>query len=220
MAKVVYSPEIAAMRGKLGNTVHTKARNGATVRARVMPKNRITPAQTAARQRLVRVARAYKGFSAIQLAAWKAYAAKLVKHDPFTGKAYSPAPNTVYVGLAAKAMQVDPSQPAPTVPPPYPFAPPPNAYALFVSKGSITVVASDPDPDDVTTEIFLQHLPGPARKPSRRAYRHRAFYAYPDYGIPYAVQAASGWNAVAVQRVDPVTGQIADFTEIGIVQVP
>lgn len=94
-------------RGKLGGQVFTKSREGATVRTKVTPVNRRSPAQMAVRNALGALSRAWSYDPAVDREAWKSAAESVTRKNIFgdsyslTGKSYfqSANQNRALIGL-------------------------------------------------------------------------------------------------------------------------
>ena len=219
MAKVLYAPEIQDMRGKLGNTVLSRARNGSTARARVIPKNPKSIAQTSVRAAFSKTSAMYKNMTAPQLAAWAAYAAGLTKHDPVTGKSYAPAPGTVFDGLASKFLQITPAGTVPLTPPAAAFTGDSITVSAVGASGKVTFTGTAANAANVKTELLLQPLKSRARTPGPKAYRTKAFFAFVAGTLSQDVIVPAGFYAPAYRFVSPVTGQMLGLVTLPIVQV-
>jgi hypothetical protein len=117
MAKAQLGVLIQDIRGKAGNTVFQKSKEGIIVKPRVSPANPDTAAQRSIRQNLTRCGAEWRTYSAIQVEAWKNYAQNIKKTNQVNGKKYSPNPFNAFVELAAKFLQVNPTGTIPSTPP-------------------------------------------------------------------------------------------------------
>ena len=219
MARVIYSANIEDVRGKLGHTVHTRARSGKTLRSTAVPKRTVKPSQAQSRYRVARVSRLYKSLTPTQLAAWKAYAATLVKHDSVTNKTYAPAPGTVFCALASKFLQYRPGDPVPLTPPTAPFVGDSQNLILSTATGQIQVYTQDPNSDNVATEVWLQPLPSNARHPSAKAYTSAGFIQFSRDTDTLILNVIPGWYAVAYSYLQFETGQKTPCVLLGTVKV-
>lgn len=108
MAKIKFGMMMTDARGKLGGQVFTKSREGATVRTKVTPVNRRSPAQMAVRSALGALSRAWSYDPAVDREAWASAAESVTRNNIFgdsyslTGKSYfqSANQNRAIVGLA------------------------------------------------------------------------------------------------------------------------
>jgi len=74
MARITFSPLITAASGKVKDTVFSKWKGRAYIRARVTPANPRTAAQTAVRQSLARCVTMWQSFEVQLKSAWQLYA--------------------------------------------------------------------------------------------------------------------------------------------------
>ena len=219
MAKVVYSANIQDIRGKLGNTVHSKARNGSTLRTRVSPKQPRTTSQTTVRANLTKTSGLYKNMTASQLAVWAYYASTLSKHDPLSGKTYAPAPGTVFGGLADKFLQINPNGTVPMTPPSTSFSGDSITVTAVGGTGKVTFTASAANTAGVKTELLLQPLKGRSRVPFAKAFRSKAFVAFAAGTLSQDIVVPAGFYAPAYRFVNPTTGQSIALLTLPTVQV-
>lgn len=219
MAKVAFSAEIQDLRGKIGNTVFTRARNGATVRARVNVSNPRTSAQTAVRANLARASAAYKNMTPAQVQAWRAYASTQTRRDPITGASYTPAANTVFTGLASKFLQNNPAGAIPVTPPASAFGG--DALTVIASEvnGTVLFEASGPDTANVKTELLLQPLKSQNRTPTAKGYRTRAFVAFAAGALDHNVPVPNGFYVPAYRFINALTGQDTELVTLPVVEV-
>ncbi|RYG17545.1 hypothetical protein EON82_23730, partial [bacterium] len=98
------------LRGKSGNAVYVRTKRGTVVRDRVIPRDPMTPAQVAARQRQARAARAWGELEPSEVAAWTAYARSL-----------NLQPNNAFATLYKVLLRLDSAAPVPATPPSHPF---------------------------------------------------------------------------------------------------
>ena len=219
MAKVLYSADIQDLRGKMGNTVFSKARNGATSRGRVIPKNPRTTAQTAVRSNLVRSNTSLHTLTTAQVTAWQAFAAGQTVSDPVTGHTYSPAWNTVYNGLTTKFLQINPTGTAPTSPPAAPFGGDSISVTAAGATAQITFTGSAANATGMKTELLVQALKTKYRTPNPNGYRSKGFIAFTSGTLTANVALTPGWYAVAYRFVSTATGQETHPITLGMVQV-
>ena len=218
MAKISLSSDIDAMRGKIGDRVYTEARNGSTVRKRVVGTNPNTDAQNASRTRFTAASKQYKTMAAANVEMWQKYSKTVFTTDPITGKRYNPAPGTLFNGLSAKFLQINPQGIIPLTPPTSAFAGDLIKFQISTSPGHIDWIASASNSPNVKTELLLQTLPSQNRMPSLEKYVHAAFVAF-GFGVSYQLSVKPGIYAVAYRFVNTVTGQETNLVPAGVVTV-
>lgn len=219
MASVVYSSDIEDMRGAIGERVYSRARSGATVRGRVTPSNPRTVSQSQARLNFGRAAAAYKNLLPAQAALWRAYAQTLTVQNRKTGQPYTPSGNTVFAGLAAKFLQINPTGTIPVTPPASGFAGDAVTLTAAGATGHVTFTANAPNSAGVKTELLLQHLPSANRMPGEGAYRSEQFVAFAGTGLTSNVNVSPGWYAPAYKFVNTATGQESPLVPLPAVLV-
>lgn len=219
MPNVVYHADIAAMSGSQADMVYTRARSGPTRRSRVRGTNPRTPAQSAARTRLTLAVSAYSGLSPEQVAAWEVFSATQVSRNRLSGAQYVPSANSVFTGLTAKFLQITPGGTIPVMPPDGPFAGDLTAVTAAAASGGVAFTASRANGAGVETELLLQRLASPVRKPEARKYRSRGFVAFASGSLTHLVSMPAGVYAAAYRFVSPITGQDTVLTPVGVVTV-
>ena len=84
---------------------------------------------------------------------------------------------------------------------------------------SVVFTANFPNTPGVVTELLLQPLAGPNRRPIASRYRTRAFVAFAEGGQTRAVEARPGAHAAAIRFVNGETGQASALFPLGTVVV-
>jgi hypothetical protein len=219
MANVAYSADVNDIRGKIGTNVFSRARSGATIRIRKSPRNPRTEQQSEVRFYLAKAATAYKNLNAIQRTAWKNYAATLTHTNPVSGETYTPAANTVFVGLASKFLQITPTGTIPVTPPASPFAGDTISLTADGDDDMVIFTASGSNAANVKTELLLQPLKSAARTPSATGYRSQGFVAFSPTVDDAQVPAQPGWYVPAYRFVNTLTGQDSGLVILPMVQV-
>jgi hypothetical protein len=195
------------LRGKAGTLVVSKARSGLFVRPAVTGKNPRTAAQQAIRANFSKAAAALKNLTTAQLVNWQNYAQTIVRTNPTTGETYHPTAGNVFLGLATKFLQVNPTGTIPTTPPAAAF----NGDSLTVTttgaSGKITFTATAANTPNTKTELLLQPLPSRNRAPNPRAYRTKAFATFALGSLSVDVTVPPGYYAAAYRFVNTTTGQ-------------
>lgn len=218
MARAALSLPFSGLSGALGDTVIAQFPDGPRVRARIPVRKGRTPAQDVARRRIGWVSRAWAALDDEAFTAWRNYAWSRVWRNPATGAIVTPKPYCLFVGLASKARQVNPSIDL------HAFMPPARP---FLGDG-VTVVASLPeDPSEpgvivstdranvpgVVTELLAQPLVNTRRATYRDKYVSQAFVAFD--GEPVELALPAGAWALAYRFVRPDTGQETELVELG-----
>lgn len=207
MSKVAFTPIVGNARGKVGNTVFTKARNGATIRIRVKPLNPRSSGQQSVRSYLAAASRAFKALSASDLGEWENYAAGLTYVNPVSGQSYHPAAINIFNKLSVKFLQVTPAGTIPSTPPATPFTGDAVTVAATADTDSITWTASGANGAGIKTECLYQLLPSANRKPSATGYKSAGFYAAAGGSLTNDVTLDAGIYATAYRFVKTATGE-------------
>lgn len=220
MAKLGQFTNVSNIRGKLGGTVFTKGRSGATLRLRVKPTNPRSTAQTNVRSILTAASRFSKAMTASQVTAYKAYSAGITKHNSVSGSAYNSsfinAVNALYVPFKLAS----PGTTFPTAPPAAPYVGDTITQTAAGSAGTITFTGSAVQTAGNTTFFMAQRLASSNRTPKSKGYRIIRIAATPT--TPFQVAVASltaGTYAVGYKTVLIATGQQSAFVALGLVTV-
>ncbi len=216
--KAALSIAFENLRGKAGNVVIQGGRSGLVLRPRVTSRNPSTAAQQSIRSAMSKAAATYSTLNSSQLAAWENYANTQVKVNPVSGAVYHPSANAAFVGLATKFLQATPGGSIPTTPPSSAFAGDSVVVTVSASEGAITFTASRSNALGVTTELLLQPLASPARKPKFRDYRTQAFQVFALAPLTRTITVPAGYYAAAYRFVDVATGQASPLVPVAIIQ--
>jgi hypothetical protein len=207
------------LRGKAGTVVVSKGRSGLVIRPRKSGANPRTAPQEAIRSQLARAAVAYRALTPAQVQAWKNYAKTIVKVNPVNGQTYNPAANSLFCGLAAKLLQVNPNASIPTAPPSSSFTGDSIPITATAGVGKITFSTTQANSTGVVTELLLQPLASPNRTPTSRGYRTKAFQAFAIGNLSREIAAPPGFYAAAYRFVKTATGQATNLIPLNITQV-
>ncbi len=216
MAKAELGILLSDLRGKAGNAVFQKTRDGLMVRTRVQGTNPNTPAQQAVRAAFTKATQTFRGFSSTQVGAWTLYGTTITKHNPVTGKAYNPTGINIFIELSSKFLQVAPAGTIPTTPPTSPFTGDSIAVTATAGTGKVTFTASSANATGVTTELLLQPLKSPNRKPSAKAYKSKGFFPFVAGTLTHDVTVPVGYYAAGYRFVKTATGQMTDILPLPV----
>lgn len=115
-------------RGKIGGTVLSKSKAGATARVKVTPINRRSIAQSYVRSLFAGMSRSFSSLTAAQIAAWNAAAAAGFTVTNIFGDAIQKSGKALYVGLSLNLLKVNGS---PNDSPPSPTDTPDSLLAVM-----------------------------------------------------------------------------------------
>ena len=219
MPKMGYYNDASVVSGKQGNEVYATGRSGGVRRRRTIPTNPNTPAQAAARQAFTHGTIVYSQLPSGLVVQWEQYAATIHVTDPITGKTYSPAPGTVFVGLASKFLHVTPTGTVPTTPPTGTFSGDAVTVSAVQEDGGIGFTASAANESGIKTELLFQKLPSTNRQPGKENYRTLGFVAYAAGHLSQAFPLAFARYAVAYRFVLTTTGQTSRIVRLGVIDV-
>lgn len=203
----------------MGTDVFSANRSGPTARVRRKGRNPKTAAQTQVRANLTKASGTFKNLTTAQIAAWANYANGIVKHNPVTGKAYSPTPLASYTALATKLLQISPSATLPVLPPTSAFTGDSIAVAATGGTGQITFTANGANATNVRTELLVQTLKSKNRTPAAKGYRSRGFVAFAAGSLTSVVSVPTGYYAAAYRFVNVTTGQATALVPLTVLTV-
>ena len=219
MARAAYSPAIQGLSGKAGSTIYTKGYSGPIAKAYVVGEDPHTAAQMAMRHWMALSAAAYRNLTVAQAGAWEVYAASVTRHNTATGKVYHPTAYNAFNALTVKFLQANGGGAVPVAPPGFAFVGDTLAVTAAGLSGSVKFTAGGANRANVTTEILLQGLPSPRRKPHPDKCRTKAFVPFSAGTLNFSVTVAPGWYAPAYRFVNAATGQMTPLFALPIVQV-
>ena len=219
MAKAELGVLLQDLRGKAGNVVFQRSREGLIVKPRVKGTNPRTPAQVAVRANLTRASQAFEALNATQYLAWANYASTITRHNPITGKSYTPLPINAFTELGAKFLQVNPAGTVPLTPPTAPFAGDSITITALAEPGKITFTASAANAANVTTEFLIQPLKTANRKPQANGYRSKGFFTFAVGTLSHQLVLPAGYYAAAYRFVQTQTGEATEPVYLPLQQV-
>lgn len=144
------------------------------------------------------------------MAAWRNYAGFLNHENYVTGKKYHPSGINAYTELACKFYQVNPTGTAPSTPPTSAFNGDNIAITATAGTGMVTFTASAANATNVTTEFLLQPLANANRKPQKKGYRSKGFFAFVAGTLTHDVTVPAGFYAAGYRFVNSATGQATE----------
>ena len=218
MAKATPGPLLTQIRGRIGNEVAIKGRNGLVLRGRPTYKRPTQLIQQTVQNRMTQVMAAYNTLTREQAMQWNAYASTLTRSGDTDNAPTHPTGQNVYVGLASKFLQVNPTGTVPLAPPTSPYFGDTLTVTLSGGTGQLLFTASAANAPDTRTELLVQKLKTPRRSPVP-FYKSTAFVAFTPAVLTYALPSAPGWYACACRFVNSATGQMTTQVAIGIVEV-
>jgi hypothetical protein len=208
------------MSGKIGNAVFVAGKGGQTyIRVCVTPRNPQTAAQRASRNRLTDANRAFKTLNADEYAQWRKYAQDIDADVNPSCLLSAPNVHNVYVGLALKLLQINPSATLPRTPPTFRFMGDGIKVSATGGVGKVMFTATGSNTPEVLTELLLQRVTFAFATPMLQHYRHQAFYPFPDNPLSYDVTILKGYYATAIRFVHAPTGQVSALAQLGVVTV-
>ncbi len=215
MAKVHLSVLMNDLRGKAGTVVFAKTRSGLVSKPRVIPRNPNTERQAQVRQAFARASWLFNNMTPAQVAKWQRYAESLSQRQPITGRQYKPTAINAFMRLAIRFQLVNPTGTVPLDPPTTDFTGDPITVTATPKEGAVSFTASGANSTNVRTELLLQPLASPHRKPNPRGYRSYGFVRFTSGSLTTEVSVPPGWYAPAYTFVNIQTGQ-----EVGIKTLP
>ncbi len=218
MAKATPGPLLTQVRGKIGNEVAVEGRNGLVLRGRPTYKRPTQPIQQTIQNRMAQVMASYNTLTREQAMQWNAYASTLTRSGDPDNAPYHPTGQNVFVGLASKFLQINPTGTVPPAPPISPYFGDLVTLILTGETGQLLFTASAANSPDTRVELLVQKLKTPRRSPVP-FYKSAAFVAFTSTLLTHALPTAPGWYACACRFVNSNTGQMTTMIPLGIVEV-
>lgn len=178
-----------------------------------------TASQQAWRQAVGRATRLYQTLDEEEHAAWRAFV--MEAHEAGRTPSLSPAPRVynVFVALTAKFLSLRPDQEPPRWPPARLFTGDGIVVSVLGESASVRFTASGPNASQVTTELLLQWVPSPGRRPSPGKYRIAGAHAFDSAGDSVPVPSRKGVVYAAIRFVSLASGQMSALVPLGRVSV-
>lgn len=220
MAKLGGFIQVADIRGKLGGNVFSKARNGATLRIRVKPRNPRSTDQSDVRALMTAGARAAKVLSSSDVLAWKSYASSITKHNDVSGQAYNPSWITALTALYVPFFLATPGGTFPTTPPASPYSGDVITVTAAGGSGQIQITGSAQSTADNTVFLYAEKLKSANRAPSNKPGKLISVAPIPTTPFHVTVTGLDpGDYAVKMKFVLTTTGQEGPIVSLGTVTV-
>ena len=183
------------------------------------PRDPKTPAQMEGRQRVRIASRAWAKLTSGEMRGWSEYADLAAAAGLRSVGGRPLRPYDLMCGLACKWMQIHGSTAFPTAAPEGLFLG--DALTVRAEGTSRAVVfrANGSNGPLALTELMLQPLANPNRKPQADKYRTRGFVAFVDGALETEVKARPGAFAVGARYLLETTGQASRIVPLGIVVV-
>lgn len=216
MARAKLGFAFTELSGAVGRNVIVPGREGFYVRRKPSYRYASKPAVVQGSQRLTQANTLWNDLSLPEVEAWRRYALTVVHRDPVSGKQYSPTAKNVFVALATKLLQMDPSGEVSRFPPSGEFVG--DALLVSVSAGASGLVftASGSNSAGVVTELLVQKLVNIRRSPTS-FYKSAAFVSFS--GLPVELSFEPGVYACAYRFVESATGRMTGVWTLGVVEV-
>lgn len=212
MARATANPLFLAPTGRLGNVILMTGPKGQLIlRERIIGRNPKTADQAFVRSNLGFAAKAWGRLSDEERSAFDAYG-ETVGRDGYRA----------FTGLASKYRQVHAGVSPPSRPPTEPFfGDSVGVSAALGPEGSGTVVfrAKRPCQPGVVVEAIVQPLAVQHRKPKARDWKTKAFVAFSEGSLEFALPLEKGAYALAFRYVNAETGQETERAMLGKVTV-
>ncbi|HZH97396.1 MAG TPA: hypothetical protein VEX38_00375 [Fimbriimonadaceae bacterium] len=194
------------LRGSAGNSTFAKTKSGTVVRDRVIPADPQTEAQSQVRKHLSTATTTFRGLSALRIKSWNQYAANFHSRSK-GGKLVKKSGINVFTALATKFLQVTPGGTLPLDPPLTRFTGDSITVTATNGTGKVTFTASAANAAGVKTELLLQPLASPNRKPQKGAFKSYGFVAFASGSLSSDVIVPTGHYAAAYRFVKTASGQ-------------
>ncbi|HRJ27266.1 MAG TPA: hypothetical protein PLO61_07145 [Fimbriimonadaceae bacterium] len=209
MAKANLSVLFLDLRGKAGNVVFRKTKDGIIVAPRSRNNNPQTAAQQAVRSAFTSATRQWRNLTPAQVQAWENWA----NNSSFNFDSAF----TAWMQLATKWILANGGNGfAPTTPPSNEFWGDNLEVSVTVKTGQLVFSANRPNSSNVVTEILWQPLSSQNRKPQSRAFRTANYFSFRTGQMSWSFSVPAGWYAAGYRFVNKTTGQVSGFFPITV----
>ncbi len=218
MPKAQLSELLAALSGSFGDLVVSTGKRGTVVRQKPTYARVATPDQKEGEARFQTAGKVWSSFTSAEAEGWNRYALTLLHTNSLTGERYSPTGYNVFLSLTLKFLQINPGESVPRTPPA--SGAPLDAFLLLLTPGAEGVVftAEGQNTPGVKTEILLQTLPNPRRKPTSK-YVSKGFFTFTALSRRVGLPVPPGAYAGAYRFVNAASGTMSPLITLGKIEV-
>jgi hypothetical protein len=161
---------------------------------------------------------AWSALTVEQAQAWRDYAESVFRSSDVTGRRYTGNALTEFVALATKFMQANPGGTVPVTPPTSSYIGDSVVVGTSAIETGVRWSASGPNDSETVTELLVQKMPSPRRKPTKQ-YTSAAFVQFAAGSLSFDLPLDPGSYALAYRFVRLATGQSTLLIPCGIVIV-
>jgi hypothetical protein len=206
MGKLKLSAAFQSASGALGEMIVSEVRGAPIARRRPRYKRPTAPSQAAAAQRFAQACEAWNALTPNQAQQWRDYAESVWRSNAMTGTRYRGNAMTEFVALATTFLQATPNGSIP-------LSPPSDSYIAdrvtinvsAIEEGARWTASAANEPDTVT-ELMVQKLPSPRRKPTKQ-YTAAAFVQFTAGALSHDLPLDPGTYSLAYRFIRLSTGQ-------------
>lgn len=212
MARVRLAPILSTASGKFGSAVFSKGkRQESVMRELVIPDNPRSVKQVNVRAKFSTSGKTFQSMPKVSADAWNEYAAgrKDRNGKPLTGIA-------AYNGLATKYRLINNNGTPPLNPPTTVYAGDNVTFTATAGTGSIVVTPSKANANGTTTEILIQRLAGPNRKPQMGAYKTALYQVMTGPTGTVTIPVTPGYYSLATRFCSITTGEQTDLQPLSV----
>ena len=218
MPKAQLNDLFSALSGSLGDVVITSGKRGTVLRKKPAYSRPTSPEQKITEARLVTANAVWSTFTSQEAETWNNYALAVTHHNAQADTRYHPTGYHAFIALTLKFLQVTPTATVPRTPPAQKFTPDDFTVTLTGENGDLIFLANGSNSPTLETELLLQTLPNPRRKPTAK-YHSAAFVRFSALSPLYALAVAPGAYAAAYRFVNTQTGQMSPLVTLGKVEI-
>ena len=218
MGRLQLSALVNDASGNCGPIIVARGRGGPVVRQRPVYKRHQSDDQLAQEARLKAVAAQWSLLSTAQAQAWDEYARGTRRRNTVSGGTYTSSGYNVYSALSLVLVRLDPGRALPTRPPQAGFAGDRPGFEVSAEPGALVFAATGPNAPGIVTELMVQRLPTPRRRPTRR-YKSAAFTRFTPETLVQDLPAEPAAYACATRFIQASTGLTTLTQTYGIVLV-
>lgn len=218
MPKAQLNDLFSALSGSLGDVVITSGKRGTVLRKKPAFPRPTSPEQKITENCLVTANTVWSTFTSQEAEMWNDYALTVTHHNAQADTRYHPTGYHAFIALTLKFLQVTPTVIVPRTPPTRKFTPDDFTVTLKSENGTLIFLANGINSPNTETELLLQVLPNPRRKPTAK-YHSEMFVKFTALAPFYALTVVPGAYAAAYRFVDTETGQMSPLVTLGKAEV-